>query len=320
MCSKAGEDEMTALLIAEHDNQTLKPATAQAVTALLQMTEAVDILVAGNHCQAIAEAAAKLRGVRSVLLAESPKLAQECPEVLAQLVVDEAEGYSHIFFAASSNGKAAMPRAAALLDLQPVSEVLAVKGPKTFVRGIYAGSLLATVESTDSVVIGTIRTTAFEPVDSHDVAAPIEEVIARDEYDGSRFVKFTEIQSDRPELVSARRVVAGGRGLIDEAGFAEMEKLADTLGAAIGATRTAVDMGLCPNDWQIGQTGKIVAPELYIGVGISGAIQHTAGIKDAKVIVAVDKDPEAPIFEICDYGLVADGAETCRELMAKLGG
>lgn len=310
---------MTALLIAEHDNVALKPATAQALAAVRAADPIVDVLVAGNGCEAVADAAAHLEGVRTVLLAQNPKLAQECPEVLADLIVQEAEGYDSIFFVASSVGKAAMPRAAALLDVQPISDILAVKGPRTFVRGIYAGSLLATIEAGSGLMMGTIRATAFEPVRAAEKAAPVEEILAASEYDGSQFVKFTETKSDRPELVSAKTVVAGGRGLIDEAGFKAMVDFADSIGAAVGATRTAVDMGLCPNDWQVGQTGKMVAPELYFAIGISGAIQHTAGIKDAKVIVAVNKDPEAPIFEVADYGLIADGAETCRALQAKLG-
>lgn len=309
---------MTALLIAEHDNRTLKPSTRQALSAVLQMTDSVDILVAGNECARIAEDAARLEGVRTVLLAEAPKLAQESAEVLSKLVVAEAEGYSHIFFIANAVGKTAMPRVAAKLDVSPVSDVLAVKGPKTFVRGIYAGSLLSTVEVTDPVVVGTIRPTAFEPIPTKVEASPVESVMVDGAYEASTFVKYSETMSDRPELVSAKVVLAGGRGLIDEAGFAALESLADQIGAAVGATRTAVDMGLCPNDRQIGQTGKMIAPELYVGFGISGAIQHTAGLKDAKVIVAVDKDPEAPIFEICDYGLVADAAETIAAIKAKI--
>ena len=309
---------MTALLIAEHDNITLKPATAQALTAALEMTDVVDILVAGSNGQSVAEQSARLDGVRNVYYADSPQLAQESPEVLARLVCDEAQGYSHVLFVASSVGKSAMPRVAALLDVSPVSDILAVKGPKTFVRGIYAGSLLATVEVTDSVVVATIRTTAFKARGEGNNAS-VEEVIAPSGYEGSRFIRFTEAKSDRPDLVSARMVVAGGRGLLDEAGFRALETFADSVGAAVGATRTAVDMGLCPNDWQVGQTGKMIAPDLYIGVGISGAIQHTAGIKDAKTVVAINKDPEAPIFEVADYGLVADGVEALQALTAKLG-
>ena len=300
---------MTALLIAEHDNVTLKPATAQALTAALRMTDVVDVLVAGSNGQA-----AKLSGVRTVYYADHPQLAQEAPEVLARLVLDEAEGYSHVLFVASAVGKSAMPRVAAKLDVSPVSDVLDVKGPKTFVRGIYAGSLLAT----DPVVVATIRTTAFEAA-AQEGSAVVEEVIAPEGYDASRFVRFSEAKSDRPELVSARIVVGGGRGLLDEAGFKTLEAFADSIGAAVGATRTAVDMGLCPNDWQVGQTGKMIAPELYIAVGISGAIQHTAGIKDAKTVVAINKDAEAPIFEVADYGLVADGVEALEALRARLG-
>ena len=311
---------MTALLIAEHDNCSLKPATRRALTAVSLMSDTVDVLVAGNNCQAIAEEAAKLAGVRTVLLAQSPKLAQECPEVLADLAADEAEGYTHVVFAASSTGKAAMPRTAAKLDVSPVSDILDVKGAKTFVRGIYAGSLLATVEVDEPTVVATVCATAFAPAaDREGTAADIEEILVRDEYDRSQFVRFTETKSDRPDLVAARVVVAGGRGLIDEAGFKALEEFADSVGAAVGATRTAVDMGLCPNDWQIGQTGKMVAPDVYVGFGISGAIQHTAGLKDARLIVAVNKDPEAPIFETADYGLVADAAETLAVLKARLG-
>ena len=300
---------MTALLIAEHDNVTLKPATAQALTAALRMTDVVDVLVAGSNGQSVAEQAAKLSGVRTVYYADHPQLAQESPEVLARLVLDEAEGYSHVLFVA---------RVAAKLDVSPVSDVLDVKGPKTFVRGIYAGSLLATVEVTDPVVVATIRTTAFEAA-AQEGSAVVEEVIAPEGYDASRFVRFSEAKSDRPELVSARIVVGGGRGLLDEAGFKTLEAFADSIGAAVGATRTAVDMGLCPNDWQVGQTGKMIAPELYFAVGISGAIQHTAGIKDAKTVVAINKDAEAPIFEVADYGLVADGVEALEALRARLG-
>lgn len=309
---------MTALLVADHDNIRLRPATAQALAAAREMGGPVDILVAGNECLAVAEEAARLEGVRTVLIAQNPRLAQELPEVLADLVAAEAEGYDHVLFAATTLGKAAMPRVAALLDRAAISDIVAVKGPRTFVRGIYAGALLATVETTEDVVVATVRTTAFEDVASIEAAAPIEPVACPDANEDAQFVKFTEVQSDRPELVSAKVVVAGGRGLIDETGFKALEELADGIGAAVGATRTAVDMGLCPNDWQVGQTGKMIAPQLYMAFGISGAIQHTAGIKDAKVIVAVDKDPEAPIFEVADYGLVADGAETCRALAAKL--
>ena len=282
---------MTVLLIAEHNNRNLKPVTAQVVTAALEMGGPVDVLVLGNDCRSIAEEAAKIAGVRTAYFADNPQT--------------------------GALGKTVMPRVAALMDVSPVSEILAVKGPKTFVRGMYAGSILATVEVDESVVVATVRGTAFAAA-GEQAPALVEEVDAPAVETKSRFVSFSETKSDRPELVSARVVLAGGCGLLDETGFSKLTSLADKLGAAVGATRTAVDMGLCPNDWQIGQTGKIVAPDLYIGVGLSGAIQHTAGIKDAKVIVAVNNDPEAPIFEICDYGLVADGAATLDALKEKL--
>ena len=309
---------MTALLIADHDNVRLRPSTAQAMTAALEMTDTVDLLIAGSNGQVVAEEAAKLKGVRTVYYADAPQLAQDCSEVLASLVLDECKGYSHVLFVANAVGKSAMPRVAAKLDVSPISEITGVKGPKTFVRGIYAGSLLSTVESSDDVIVATIRTTAFEAV-GEEGDAQIEEVIAPAGYEGSRFVRFSEPKSDRPELVAAPVVVAGGRGLIDESGFKALTDFADSIGAAIGATRTAVDMGLCPNDWQVGQTGKMIAPELYFAVGISGAIQHTAGIKDAKTVVAINKEADAPIFEVADYGLVADGVEALNELKAKLG-
>ena len=308
-----------ALLIADHNNRNLRPATAQALSAALQMADSVDVLVAGSETQALAEEAARLSGVAHVLRADSPKFAQECPEDLAALVLGEAKGYSHILFAASALGKSAMPRVAAMLDVSPVSDIIGVKGPKTFVRGIYAGSLLATVEVTDPVVVATVRTTTFEAAGESGGSAPIEEVMPAEPFEGSRFVRYSETKNDRPELVSARFVVGGGSGLADAEGFRELEAFADSIGAAVGATRTAVDMGLCPNDWQIGQTGKMIAPELYFAFGISGAIQHLAGIKDAKTVVAVNSDPEAPIFEVADYGLVGDAREVLRELREKLG-
>lgn len=308
---------MTVLLVAEHNNRNLKSATAQGVTAALAMGGPVDLLVLGNECRAIAEEAARLEGVRTVYYADNPQFAQESPEAIASIVVREGEGYDHILFVASALGKTVMPRVAALMDKSPVSEIVAVKGPKTFVRGMYAGSILATVEVDEPVVVATVRTTAFAATGTQD-PAPVEKVDAPSVETKSRFVSFSEARSDRPELVSARVVVAGGRGLNDEEGFAKLEAFADKLGAAVGATRTAVDMGLCPNDWQIGQTGKMIAPELYFGIGLSGAIQHTAGIKDAKVIVAINNDPEAPIFEICDYGLVADGVAALDALSQKL--
>lgn len=309
---------MTALLVADHDNQSLKPTTHQAVHAALEMAEFVDILVAGNDCEAIAREAARIEGVRNVYYANSSAYTHESAEALADLVVREAQGYRYVLFVANVLGKATMPRVAALMDVSPVSEIVAVKGPKTFVRSMYAGSVLATVEVTEDVVVATLRTTAFPAKGQKADSSMIEEVVATQGSDRSHFVSYSEAKSDRPELVSARVVFAGGAGLNDQAGFDAMIALADQCKAAVGATRTAVDMGLCPNDWQVGQTGKMIAPDLYIGFGISGAIQHTAGIKDAKVVVAVNNDPEAPIFEVADYGLVGDAVEVIQALQSKL--
>ena len=308
---------MTVLLVADHDGRHLKDTTARALTAALAMDSTVDILVAGNDCEGVAKEATELQGVRRVRLAQSPALAQELAETLSLTVADLASDYSHILFVSNALGKATMPRVAAILDVSPVSDIQAVVNAKTFVRGIYAGTLLATVEVTDPTVVATVRTTSFVAHEKG-AQAPVETAPAANAFEGTSFVAFNEAQTDRPELVSARIVVAGGRGLHDEAGFKALEGLADQLGAAIGATRTAVDMGLCPNDWQVGQTGKMIAPELYLGFGISGAIQHTAGIKDAKIVVAVNNDPEEPIFEVADFGLVADGVETIEALKAKL--
>lgn len=309
---------MTALLVADHDNQSLKPTTHQAVHAALEMAEFVDILVAGNDCEAIAREAARIEGVRNVYYANSSAYTHESAEALADLVVREAQGYRYVLFVANVLGKATMPRVAALMDVSPVSEIVAVKGPKTFVRSMYAGSVLATVEVTEDVVVATLRTTAFPAKGQKADSSMIEEVVATQGSDRNHFVSYSEAKSDRPELVSARVVFAGGAGLNDQAGFDAMIALADQCKAAVGATRTAVDMGLCPNDWQVGQTGKMIAPDLYIGFGISGAIQHTAGIKDAKVVVAVNNDPEAPIFEVADYGLVGDAVEVIQALQSKL--
>lgn len=310
---------MSALLIADHDKGALKQGTARAMTALLAMTDAVDILVAGEGVDGVAAEAARLEGVRSVLVADAPQLAAGLPEALSKTVAALAADYTHVFFVSNTTAKAAMPRVAALLDVEAVSDVQKVIDAKTFERAIYAGSLLETVAFDQDRIVGTIRATAFEAVGEAGAAAPVRSVEAAPADDRDVFVAFHEQKSDRPELVSARVVVGGGRGLHDEAGFKALEELADVMNAAVGATRTAVDMGLCPNDWQIGQTGKMIAPELYIAFGISGAIQHTAGIKDAKVVVAVNEEAEEPIFEVADIGLVADAASTIAELKSKLG-
>lgn len=307
---------MKVLLIADHLHGEMKPATSQAVTAVGALGAPIDVLVAGAHIEAVGQACARISGVERVLSLSSEAFHYEAPELLAKLVAKLAEGYTHVFFISSSLGKAAMPRAAALLDVSPVSDVLEVLGEKKFVRAIYAGSLLSEVEVDEEKVVATIRTSAFAPAPAG-AAAPIEAVSFDEEEEFSRFLKLDETKSDRPELVSAKVVVAGGNG-IGESGFGALSELADVLGAAVGGTRTAVDNGLCPNDWQIGQTGKVIAPDLYICAGVSGAIQHTAGIKDAKVIVAVNTDEDAPIFEVADYGIVADGETVVRELSAKL--
>lgn len=309
---------MAILVLAEHDGKTLSPATAKLVTAASQMGDAVDILVAGVQLGAISQSAAALAGVRKVRVAETEALEHQLAEPLAALFVELAGDYDALMASAGSTGKNVMPRVAALLDVMQISDIVEVKGPDTFVRPIYAGNALATVRSVDPKQVLTVRGSAFEasglggdarlePVEVPQLAQP------------TRFVKLDATESDRPDLTSARIVVSGGRALGSKAQFdALIEPLAEKLGAAIGASRAAVDAGYVPNDYQVGQTGKVVAPELYIACGISGAIQHLAGMKDAKVIVAINKDPEAPIFQIADYGLVADIFSALPELTQKL--
>ena len=308
---------MTVLVIAEHDNAGLKGATLSLVAAAKKLSDTVDILVAGTGCSAAGEAAAKVAGVTKVRVTDDAKLAHFEAEALGHAVAAavKAGGYTHVLFAAGSSGKAAMPRAAA----PAVSEVTAVVSADTFRRFIYAGGVLATVKVTGSPVLMTVRPTAFEPVASEGGSAAVESFAVT--FDGIRqfdFVNLTQTKSDRPDLVSAKRIVAAGRGVLDEAGFAAVEKLADVIGAAVGSTRALVDQQIAPSETQVGQTGKIVAPELYFAFGISGAIQHIAGMKDSKVIVAVNNDAEAPIFEMCDYGLVADANTVVKELTEKL--
>lgn len=312
---------MTVLVIAEHDNAGLKGATLSLVAAAKKLSDTVDILVAGTGCGAAGEAAAKVAGVTKVLVTDDAKLAHFEAEALghAVAVAVKAGGYTHVLFAAGSSGKAAMPRAAVELAAPAVSEVTAVVSADTFRRFIYAGGVLATVKVTGSPVLMTVRPTAFEPVASEGGSASVESFAVT--FDGIRqfdFVNLTQTKSDRPDLVSAKRIVAAGRGVLDEAGFAAVEKLADVIGAAVGSTRALVDQQIAPSETQVGQTGKIVAPELYFAFGISGAIQHIAGMKDSKVIVAVNNDAEAPIFEMCDYGLVADANTVVKELTEKL--
>ena len=312
---------MTVLVIAEHDNAGLKGATLSLVAAAKKLSDTVDILVAGTGCGAAGEAAAKVAGLTKVLVTDDAKLAHFEAEALGHAVAAavKAGGYTHVLFAAGSSGKAAMPRAAVELAAPAVSEVTDVVSADTFRRLIYAGGVLATVKVTGSPVLMTVRPTAFEPVASEGGSAAVESFAVT--FDGIRqfdFVNLTQTKSDRPDLVSAKRIVAAGRGVLDEAGFAAVEKLADVIGAAVGSTRALVDQQIAPSETQVGQTGKIVAPELYFAFGISGAIQHIAGMKDSKVIVAVNNDAEAPIFEMCDYGLVADANTVVKELTEKL--
>ncbi len=312
---------MTVLVIAEHDNAGLKGATLSLVAAAKKLSDTVDVLVAGTGCGAAGEAAAKVAGVTKVLVTDDAKLAHFEAEALGHAVAAavKAGGYTHVLFAAGSSGKAAMPRAAVELAAPAVSEVTDVVSADTFRRFIYAGGVLATVKVTGSPVLMTVRPTAFEPVASEGGSAAVQSFAVT--FEGIRqfdFVNLTQTKSDRPDLVSAKRIVAAGRGVLDEAGFAAVEKLADVIGAAVGSTRALVDQQIAPSETQVGQTGKIVAPELYFAFGISGAIQHIAGMKDSKVIVAVNNDAEAPIFEMCDYGLVADANTVVKELTEKL--
>ncbi len=309
---------MAVLLIAEHDNKTLSPATAKALTAAAQMGGDVHILVAGEGCGAVAEAAAKLEGAAKVLRAEAPHLAHQLAEEMAVLVVDLAKDYDAIAAPATTCGKNVLPRVAALLDVAQVSDIIAVKAPDTFERPIYAGNAVQTVQTSDAKKVVTIRTTAFAAAGAGG-SAPVETVTPPAAVGLSEFVGEEVSHSERPELTSARVIVSGGRGVGSRENFDKyIAPLADTLGAAIGASRAAVDAGYMPNDHQVGQTGKVVAPELYIAVGISGAIQHLAGMKDSKVIVAINKDEEAPIFQVADYGLVGDLFELVPQLKAEL--
>ena len=309
---------MAILLVADHDNATLSAQNAKALTAALALGSDVDVLVAGQGAKAAADAAAKLSGVRKVLLAEDASLAERLAEPMAALVVSLAGSYDGIVAAATSMGKNVLPRVAALLDVMQVSEVIAVDGPDTFQRPIYAGNAIQTVQSSDATKVVTVRTASFAAA-GEGGSAPVESVNAAADPGVSTFVENKLSESDRPELTSAKIIISGGRALGSEEKFKEVIlPVADKLGAAVGASRAAVDAGYAPNDWQVGQTGKVVAPELYIACGISGAIQHLAGMKDSKVIVAINKDEEAPIFQVADYGLVADLFEALPELQKAL--
>ncbi len=309
---------MSILVIAEHDNETLKPATLHAVTAAAAIGGDVHVLVAGSGCSAAADAAAKVAGVAKALVADAPELEHQLAENLAPLVVELAKNYGHVLAPATSNGKNLMPRVAALLDVQQVSDIIGVESPDTFVRPIYAGNAISTVQSADPVKVITVRTTAFDAAAEDGGSGATEAVSGSADAGLSRFVGEELSESERPELTSAKIVISGGRGMGSGDNFVLLEKVADKLGAAIGASRAAVDAGFVPNDYQVGQTGKVVAPDLYIAVGISGAIQHLAGMKDSKVIVAINKDEEAPIFQVADYGLVADLFNAVPELEAAL--
>ncbi len=309
---------MAVLLFAEHDNATLAPATAKALTAAREFGGDVDILVAGEGCKVVADEAAKLEGVRKVLLADSPQLAHRLAEETAATILPLMENYTVLLAPASTTGKNVLPRVAALLDVGQISDIIEVKSPDTFVRPIYAGNALETVQTSDKIVVGTVRTTAFSAT-GEGGSAEVETTAAADADDTSSFVGADITESERPELTSARVVISGGRGMASGENFEKLiAPIADRLGAAIGASRAAVDSGYMPNDYQVGQTGKVVAPELYIAVGISGAIQHLAGMKDSKVIVAINKDAEAPIFQVADYGLVGDLFTVLPELDAEL--
>lgn len=305
---------MSILIIAEHDNATLKPATLNTLAAATQIGGDVDLLIVGSNCQAVAEQASKAQGVTRVLLADNAVYEYQLAENVSKLVVELSAAYSHILASATTTGKNMLPRVAALLDVAQLSDVIKVESADTFVRPIYAGNAIATVQSSDAVKVITIRATGFDPVAAEGGAAELVALSQVIESQKSRFVGEELAVSDRPELTAANIIVSGGRGMGSGDNFKILDGVADKLGAAVGASRAAVDAGFVPNDLQVGQTGKTVAPDLYVAVGISGAIQHLAGMKDSKVIVAINKDEEAPIFQIADYGLVADLFEAIPEL------
>jgi len=310
---------MSVLVIAEHDNLSLKPATLNTVAAATKIGGDIVVLVAGGGCGAAAKAAAAVAGVKKVLVADAPHYKDQLAENLSSLVAGLEPSHTHILAPATSFGKNVAPRVAALLDVAQVSDIVEVKSPDTFVRPIYAGNALATVQSADKIKVITVRTTGFDAVAASGGSAAVENVSAGAETGLSSLVGRALTKSERPELTSARVIVSGGRGMGSGENFKLLEPLADKLHAAMGASRAAVDAGFVPNDWQVGQTGKIVAPDLYIAVGISGAIQHLAGMKDSRVIVAVNKDEEAPIFQVADYGIVGDLFQIVPEIVKELG-
>ena len=309
---------MSILIIAEHDNNELKGATLNTVAAGAAIGGDIDILVAGTDCGSVAEAASQVPGVSKVLVADKETYKNSLAENVGNLVAELAEGYSHILAPATTNGKNFMPRVAAKLDVSQISDISAVISEDTFERPIYAGNCIATVQSSDSIKVITVRTTGFDACEASGGSAQLTAIDNDTDAGVSSFVKEEIAESDRPELTAADVVISGGRGMQNGDNFSLLNGIADKLGAAIGASRAAVDSGFVPNDMQVGQTGKIVAPDLYIAVGISGAIQHLAGMKDSKVIVAINKDEEAPIFQVADYGLVADLFDALPELESKL--
>jgi electron transfer flavoprotein alpha subunit len=309
---------MNVLVIAEHDNNEIKGSTIHAIAAAYQLGGSVDLLVAGLNCSTAATNGAKIEGIAKVLLADSEPYENQLAENIAQLIQQISNKYSYILMAATTTGKNIIPRAAALADAQPISDVISIVNKDTFKRPIYAGNVIATIQSNDKIKFMTVRATAFESASKESSPTAIEVIEESFDLGKSEFIKNDTVFSERPELTSARVIISGGRGMLNEKNFKLLENLADKFGGAVGASRAAVDSGFAPNDMQVGQTGKIVAPDLYIAVGISGAIQHLAGMKESKIIVAINKDPEAPIFKAADYGLVADLFDVIPELVEKL--
>ena len=309
---------MSILVIAEHDNSNLKPATLNTIAAGSEISPSVHLLVAGYSCQSVADECSAVEGVEKVLLADDVAYENQLAESIANLIKSASSDYTHILAPATTFGKNILPRLSALLDVQQISEIIEIISEDTFKRPIYAGSCIATVKSNDPIKVITVRATAFDPVNTSGGSATVDSISAEGLSDLSSFVGEEIAKTDRPELTAASIVISGGRGMQSGDNFHLLETIADKLGAAVGASRAAVDAGFVPNDYQVGQTGKIVAPDLYIAVGISGAIQHLAGMKDSKVIVAINKDEDAPIFQVADYGLVADLFDALPELSEKL--
>lgn len=309
---------MTILIIAEHDNKSIKPSTLTTIGAAKKIGGDIHVLVAGSNCDSAAQAASKIAGVAKVLKSDSAEFAHGLAETLTPVIVDLAKNYTHVLAPASTFGKNLLPRVAALLDVQQISDISAVIDADTFERPVYAGNAIATVKSSDTIKIITVRGTTFDAAKTEGGNAPVETVSGKGDPGLSKFVGQELTKSERPELTAAKNVVSGGRGVGSKENFRIIEKLADKIGAAVGASRAAVDAGYAPNDYQVGQTGKVVAPDLYVAIGISGAIQHLAGMKDSKIIVAVNKDGEAHIFQVADYGLVGDLFQIVPELESKL--